>query len=76
MSSAPPEKRLVFFSTNPVSKMPLKIKQLADQQGAMTEFPNFDREITTSLFRLYLLEVLVGSRAWTAAVRSAGRMSD
>ena len=50
---APPEKRLIFFSTNHVSKMPLEIKQLADQQGARTEFPNFDLPMTVGLFDLF-----------------------
>eukprot|EP01046_Picozoa_sp_COSAG06_P002957 COSAG06_NODE_109_length_23526_cov_4.928843_13_plen_590_part_00 len=51
-----PEKRLIFFSTNHVSKMPLEIKQLCDQQGARTEFPNCNRAMTARLFNLFFPE--------------------
>ena len=56
MGASPPEKRLIFFSTNHVSKMPLEIKQLADQQGARTEFPNCNRQMTAGLFDLFFPE--------------------
>ena len=51
--SSPPDKRLIFFSTNHVDKMPLEIKELTDQQGARTNFPNCNKEMTSSMFDLF-----------------------
>ena len=54
--AAPPDKRLVFFSTNHISKMPLELKELVDQQGSRTCFPNADRDMMGCMFEMFFSE--------------------
>ena len=51
-----PSKRLIFFSTNHVDKMPLELLLLADQQGARTEFPNANLAQCQEMFDLFFRE--------------------
>ena len=51
-----PSKRLIFFSTNHVDKMPLELLRLVDQQGARTEFPNANLTQCQEMFDLFFRE--------------------
>ena len=58
--SSAPNKRLIFFSTNHVSKMPPELVEFVDQQGTRAEFPNCDKPMMESAFDLFF--PVVGSR--------------
>ena len=67
--ATPPDKRLVFFSTNHVGKMALELKELVDQQGSRTCFPNSDRMMAGSMFEMFFTEPLEGNEKVVAASR-------